>query len=76
MAGNTGLQITLSGEVAEELRSVLPKSSLLDKSAEKILRDWAHQRAVEREVKRLEKISKQPSRPWREVFAEIDKKRA
>lgn len=76
MAGGGELHITLSGEAAEELRHALPKGALLNQTAEKILRDWAHNRAMEREAKRLEKISKQTARPWREVFADIDKNRA
>ncbi len=73
MAGGGGLQITLSGEAAEQLRGALPKHAALDKAAEKILLDWVHDRAVARAVKRLEKISKQPFRPWREIRTELEK---
>lgn len=59
--------LNLKPDSISVLEGLSPKKlgETLDKAA-----FWA---AQEREAKRLDKIAKQPSRPWREVRADLEK---
>lgn len=72
---NNSITISSDSQAAQMLREVLPGGRVSASKVEKILSDWALNQMKERKRKELEKIMKEPSKPWREVCSQIEAKR-
>lgn len=64
--GGGEVQVTLSGELVQRMREVLPTGTMtINKRAEKIIAEWVNEKAAEKEAAELRRILKKGGGvPW------------